>query len=69
MSSLLFRLPSISLLNGSAVTDSEREDAERFFIRYYLDYPEEELPYRYTTPLFTLYGGMSVGDVCHSKCC
>lgn len=41
------RLPSISLLNGSAVTDSEREDAERFFIRYYLDYPEEELPYRW----------------------
>lgn len=41
------RLPSISLLNGSVVTDSEREDAERFFIRYYLDYPERELPYRY----------------------
>lgn len=51
MSSLLFRLPSVSLLNGSAVTDSEREDAERFFIRYYLDYPEEELPYRYTHTL------------------
>lgn len=45
---LPLRLPSISLLNGSVVTDSEREDAERFFIRYYLDYPEEELPYRYT---------------------
>ncbi len=44
---LLVRLPSISLLNGSVVTDSEREDAERFFIRYHLDYPEEELPYRY----------------------
>lgn len=40
------RLPSISLLNGSVVTDVEREDAERFFIRYYLDYPEEELPCR-----------------------
>lgn len=45
---LVLRLPSISLLNGSVVTESEREDAERFFIRYYLDYPEEELPYRYT---------------------
>lgn len=44
---LPLRLPSISLLNGSAVTDSEREDSERFFIRYYLDYPERELPYRY----------------------
>lgn len=32
------------------MTDSEREDAERFFIRYYLDYPEEELPYRYAAP-------------------
>lgn len=42
------RLPSISLLNGSVVTDVEREDAERFFIRYYLDYPEEELPCRCT---------------------
>lgn len=41
------RLPSISLLNGSVVTDVEREDAERFFIRYYQDYPEEELPCRY----------------------
>lgn len=36
----------MSLLNGSVVSDGEREDAERFFIRYYLDYPEEELPYR-----------------------
>lgn len=44
----LRRLPSISLLNGSVVTDSEREDAERFFIRYHFDYPEEELPYRCT---------------------
>lgn len=42
-----FRLPSVSLLNGSVVTDVEREDAERFFIRYYLDYPKEELPFRY----------------------
>lgn len=45
------RLPSISLLNGSVVTDVEREDAERFFIRYYQDYPEEELPCRYAHPL------------------
>ncbi|KAG7231895.1 hypothetical protein INR49_010116 [Caranx melampygus] len=44
---MIAQLPAISLLNGSVVSDSEREDAERFFIRYYLDYPEEELPYRY----------------------
>ncbi|TKS81463.1 Tubulin-specific chaperone cofactor E-like protein [Collichthys lucidus] len=52
---MIAQLPSISLLNGSVVTDSEREDAERFFIRYYLDYPEEELPYRYHS-LVTKYG-------------
>ncbi|CAI5694721.1 unnamed protein product [Oreochromis niloticus] len=52
---MIAQLPSISLLNGSAVTDSEREDAERFFIRYYLDYPEEELPYRYHS-LVNKYG-------------
>ncbi|KAK2912858.1 hypothetical protein Q8A73_006971 [Channa argus] len=52
---MIAQLPSISLLNGSVVTDSEREDAERFFIRYHLDYPEEELPYRYHS-LVTKYG-------------
>ncbi|KAM4566723.1 tubulin folding cofactor E-like a isoform 2-T2 [Odontesthes bonariensis] len=52
---MIAQLPSISLLNGSIVTDSEREDAERFFIRYNLDCPEEELPYRYHS-LVTKYG-------------
>ncbi|KAG7235000.1 hypothetical protein INR49_003199 [Caranx melampygus] len=52
---MIAQLPAISLLNGSVVSDSEREDAERFFIRYYLDYPEEELPYRYHS-LVTKYG-------------
>ncbi|XP_006809880.2 tubulin-specific chaperone cofactor E-like protein [Neolamprologus brichardi] len=52
---MIAQLPSVSLLNGSAVSDSEREDAERFFIRYYLDYPEEELPYRYHS-LVNKYG-------------
>lgn len=41
------RLPSVGCLNGSIVTEGEREDAERFFIRYYRDYSEEELPQRY----------------------
>ncbi|TRY89583.1 hypothetical protein DNTS_018389 [Danionella cerebrum] len=40
------QLPSVTCLNGSVVTDSEREDAERFFIRYHLDHSEEELPHR-----------------------
>ncbi|XP_023817328.1 tubulin-specific chaperone cofactor E-like protein [Oryzias latipes] len=52
---MVARLPSVSMLNGSVVTDSEREDAERFFIRYYLDCPERDLPYRYHS-LVTKYG-------------
>lgn len=44
---MISQLPSVSSLNGSVVTDGEREDAERFFIRYHLDYPQEELPERY----------------------
>lgn len=57
------RLPSISLLNGSVVTDSEREDAERFFIRYYFDYPEEELPYRLLYSLSVHTNCIGVCDV------
>lgn len=41
------RLPSIVKLNGSIVADGEREDSERFFIRYYMEFPEEEVPFRY----------------------
>lgn len=37
----------MTVLNGSVVTDGEREDAERFYIRYHLEWPEEELPQRY----------------------
>lgn len=43
-----FSLPTVNNLNGSVVTDSEREGAERFFIRYYLKHPAEDQPYRYT---------------------
>lgn len=42
----IYRLPSVSKLNGSVVTDGEREDSERFFIRYYVDVPQEEVPFR-----------------------
>ena len=58
----LNRLPSISSLNGSVVSAGEREDAERFFIRYHLDYPEEELPYRYTWGSPAFMSSASVGD-------
>ncbi|XP_071305902.1 tubulin-specific chaperone cofactor E-like protein isoform X2 [Agelaius tricolor] len=52
---LIARLPSITKLNGSIVADGEREDSERFFIRYYMELPEEEVPFRYHE-LVTKYG-------------
>lgn len=52
---LIARLPSIIKLNGSIVGDGEREDSERFFIRYYMEFPEEEVPFRYHE-LITKYG-------------
>ncbi|KAJ0062193.1 hypothetical protein NL108_017635, partial [Boleophthalmus pectinirostris] len=43
---LLAQLPSVLLLNGSAVSEGEREDAERFFIRYFQERGGHELPQR-----------------------
>ncbi|KAJ8266266.1 hypothetical protein GJAV_G00128470 [Gymnothorax javanicus] len=69
---IVAQLPSVTVLNGSVVTDAEREDAERFFIRYYQGCPEEELPYRYGT-LVTKYGKLApLADIdlrprCHAK--
>ena len=43
---LVARLPNISILNGGdKIPANEREDAERAFIRFYLN--EEEKPARY----------------------
>ncbi|XP_073847336.1 tubulin folding cofactor E like protein mlt [Musca autumnalis] len=45
---LIARLPNVAILNGGGViTPDEREDAERAFIRYYMDKPESERPKRY----------------------
>lgn len=45
---LIARLPRIQTLNGGAeITADDREDAERFLIRYYTDKPESERPDRY----------------------
>ncbi|XP_042331031.1 tubulin-specific chaperone cofactor E-like protein isoform X2 [Sceloporus undulatus] len=52
---VIARLPSITKLNGSVIVEGEREDAERFFIRYYIDFPQEEAPFRYHK-LVTKYG-------------
>ncbi|XP_016394949.1 tubulin-specific chaperone cofactor E-like protein isoform X1 [Sinocyclocheilus rhinocerous] len=51
---MIAQLPSVTCLNGSVVTDAEREDAERFFIRYHLDHSEEELPHRYLLGMNTV---------------
>jgi len=42
---LVPRLPNIKKLNKTGVTDEEREDAERFFIRHLMD--DESPPSRY----------------------
>lgn len=39
------RLPNVKKLNGSTIDVNEREDAERFFIRYYMDI--DDPPARY----------------------
>ncbi|XP_072548187.1 tubulin folding cofactor E-like a isoform X2 [Salminus brasiliensis] len=69
---MIAQLPSVTSLNGSVVTHGEREDAERFFIRYHLHYPEEELPHRYHC-LVTKYGKLApLAEIdlrprCHAK--
>ncbi|XP_075234001.1 tubulin folding cofactor E like protein mlt isoform X2 [Lycorma delicatula] len=46
---LIARLPNIQTLNGGgAISAEEREDAERAFIRYYMDKPESDRPERYS---------------------
>lgn len=55
---LLAQLPSVMVLNGGAVSNGEREDAERFFIRYYQDCPEQERPERYHI-LVSKYGHLA----------
>jgi hypothetical protein len=48
---LIARLPNVEILNGGGVIGSdEREDAERAFIRYYMEKPESDRPERFTTP-------------------
>lgn len=45
---LIARLPNVETLNGGGVISlQEREDAERAFIRYYMDKPEVDRPERY----------------------
>lgn len=45
---LIARLPNVAILNGGGVISAdEREDAERAFIRYYMDKTEAERPARY----------------------
>lgn len=46
---LIARLGNVRTLNGGGVIgDEEREDAERAFIRHYMEKPESDRPERYT---------------------
>ncbi|XP_058269794.1 tubulin folding cofactor E-like a [Hemibagrus wyckioides] len=69
---MIAQLPSVNCLNGSIVTGGEREDAERFFIRYYRDYSEKEQPHRYHY-LVAKYGKLApLAEIdlrprCHAK--
>ncbi|XP_077448976.1 tubulin-specific chaperone cofactor E-like protein [Stigmatopora argus] len=66
---LLAHLPNILVLNGSAVTDNDREAAERFLIRFYQDCPEQERPHRYSE-LVSKYGQLApLADVDLSPRC
>eukprot|EP00090_Calanus_glacialis_P009319 TRINITY_DN17711_c0_g1_i1.p1 TRINITY_DN17711_c0_g1~~TRINITY_DN17711_c0_g1_i1.p1 ORF type:complete len:541 (-),score=123.58 TRINITY_DN17711_c0_g1_i1:277-1899(-) len=45
---LIARLPNVKAMNGgSPITTVEREDAERAFIRHFLDTPEDKRPARF----------------------
>lgn len=45
---LIARLPFVEILNGGGkIPNQEREDAERAFIRYYMERPESDRPARY----------------------
>ncbi|KAI5731263.1 hypothetical protein M8J77_007156 [Diaphorina citri] len=45
---LIARLPNVTTLNGGGtISNTEREDAERAFIRYYMDRAESDRPERY----------------------
>ncbi|XP_059609039.1 tubulin-specific chaperone cofactor E-like protein [Phlebotomus argentipes] len=53
---LIARLPQVQTLNGGGVVGAEeREDAERAFIRYYMDKPESDRPERYAE-LISVHG-------------
>jgi len=53
---LIARLPNVQILNGGGIVGAEeREDAERYFIRYFLDKPESDRPERYNE-LIAIHG-------------
>ncbi|XP_051903245.1 tubulin-specific chaperone cofactor E-like protein [Hippocampus zosterae] len=55
---LLAQLPNVLVLNGGAVSENDREAAERVFIRFYQDCPEQERPHRYNE-LVSKYGQLA----------
>ncbi|KAM9476973.1 tubulin-specific chaperone cofactor E-like protein [Clarias gariepinus] len=43
-------LPAVTVLDGRVVTDGDREEVERFYIRYYLGCTENKLPHSMMVP-------------------
>ena len=57
---LIARLPDLKKLNGSRVTDTEKEGAERAFIRRYMD--TENSPTRYGCSKTSFLGNIFGND-------
>jgi hypothetical protein len=54
---VIARLPQIEILNGGGrIGSEEREDAERAFIRYYMEKPEHERPLARYNELIAKHG-------------
>ena len=54
---LIARLPNVKILNGGdIIPENEREDAERAFIRYYMDSENKPERYRINIKFFSLIG-------------
>lgn len=54
---LIARLPHVQTLNGGGkISSEEREDAERAFVRYYIEKPESDRPEPRYSELISVHG-------------
>ena len=62
---LIARLPKMKIMNGGLIQDSEREDGERSFLRYYKNMADK--PYRYGE-LLSIHGELNdLVEICLKK--